>query len=164
MKVEDASPINLQRRLDHRLIGSRILSQTAVQLQMRRARQRQRRRAADAIDRSIVEHQRDPLRRSGQARNAAARRAPVHLQRRRLATLGQRRRRGELRNQQFRGVDLRHHQDLAELRRHRRCGGALRRLCHQRDTGALTGHLEPEREARDMSLPRNRCPLSGDML
>ena len=63
--------------------------------------------------------------------------------------IGDRGRGGEFRDQQFRVVDLRHDQDLAELRgdrRLRRCGlpGGLR---VERDAGAVAADLEAEREA-----------------
>ena len=63
---------------------------------------------------------RGALRDRRQSDHAAAGLAPVHHHRRRLAAVGNRRRRGEFRDQQFRIVDLRDHQDFAELRGERR--------------------------------------------
>ena len=51
-----------------------------------------------------------------------------------LAAIGDRRRRGEFRDQQFRIVDLRHHQDLAELGGDRRLRRGLPAVCDTSDT------------------------------
>ena len=51
-----------------------------------------------------------------------------------LAAIGNRRRRGEFRDQQFRIVDLRHDQDFAELCRDRRLRRGLPAVCDTSDT------------------------------
>jgi len=89
-----------------------------MQFDMLGARQRRLDRSADAVDRRIIENDRGALWNGRQTHHARARGAPVH-QHRRAAAIGDLRRRGEFGDHQFRIVDLRDHEDLAELRRHR---------------------------------------------
>ena len=111
------------------------------------ARQRRRRRNVSAVDRGIVEHERDSLRHTRQSHHAAARLAPVRDHRRQAGT-GDRGRRGEFRDQEFRLIDLRHDKDFAELCRDRRLRRGLPGgLRNQRHADAVAADFEAERVA-----------------
>ena len=148
MHVLHAALLDLQHGFDHGMIRRRAFGKPAVQLDMLGARQRRLHRAVDAVDR------RD--RRTRARRAAAPPGSPTTLLRALLQftiidgwpRTGDRRRRGEFRDQQFRIVDLRHHQDFAELGRDRRLRRGLPRgLRYQRHAGAVAAHFEAERVA-----------------
>ena len=120
-----------------------------MQLDMFGPRQGRLHRSADAVDLGIVEHDGGSLRDGRQSHHTGTGLAPVHRHRRLPARIGECGRGGEFRDQQFRIVDLRHHQDLAEPcgdRRLRR--GLPRGLRLERHAGAGAADLEAEREAR----------------
>ena len=129
-----AAALDLQHGFDHRMIRRRAFGQAAMQFDMLGARQRRLQRSVDAIDRGIVEHQRDPLRNRRAARPRCCAPCASSRSSRAAAAIGNRRRRGEFRDQQFRVVDLRHHQDFAELGRDRRLGRGLPAVCETSDT------------------------------
>ena len=148
MQLLHAALLDLQHGLDHGAILRRAFGEAAVQFDQFGARQRRLHRSIDAVDRGVVEHDGAALRNGGQSDHAAAGLAPVHHHRGRPAAIGNRRRRGEFRDQQFRIPDLRHDQDLAEARgdgRLRR--GLFRGLRAQRHAGAAAADFEAERKA-----------------
>ena len=107
---------DLQHGLDHGMIGGRSSRQPAMQFDVLGARERRLHRPVDAIDRGIVEHDRGALRNGAAARpRCCGPCSSSRHQRRRVTAIGDRRRRREFGDQQFRIVDLRHHQDFAEL-------------------------------------------------
>ena len=119
-----------------------------MQFDMPGAGQRRLRRSLDPIDRRVVEDERDALRNRRQSDHAAAGRAPVRDHRGMAAAIGNRGRRGEFRDQQLRVVDLRHHQDFAELCRDRRLARRLAcGLRNQRHAGAVAADFKAERIA-----------------
>jgi hypothetical protein len=128
------------------------------------ARERRCYLSVDTLDRGILEHDGGALRNVGQSVDAAAAAGPVHLHRRRLAVIGQRSRRLEFGDQEFRLVDLRDHHDFAELRGERRL--RARRLRNQRNAGVVAANLEAEREAGHRAVaagidPAGLCLLRG---
>src|SRR4029079_1622912 len=95
-----------QHGFDHGMILRRALGEAAVQFDTASARERRLHRSVDTLDRGIVEHDGSALGNIGQPAYAALADGPVHLQRRRLAAIGQRGRCLEFGDQQFRLVDL----------------------------------------------------------
>ncbi len=152
----------LQRGFDHGIILRRALGEAAVQFDPAGARERRRYRTVDAIDRGIVEHDGGALRHIRQPDHAALAGGPVHLHRRRLAMVGQRGRRLEFGDQQFRLVDLRDHHDFAEPRGERRL--RARRLRNQRNAGVVAGDFEAERIARHRALAARIDPPGFGLL
>src|SRR5882757_67537 len=113
MHLLDGAAGDLQHGFDHRMILRRTVGDAAVQFDMAGLRQRRLHWTVDAVDRGIVEYDGGALRIVRQSGDAAAASGPVHLHRRRLAAIGNRRRRLEVGNQQVRLVDLRDHHDFA---------------------------------------------------
>jgi hypothetical protein len=154
----------LQHGFNDGIILRRALGNPAVQFGAAGARKRRLNRSIDTVDRGVLEHDGGTLRNVGQSADAAAAAGPVHLQRRRLTAIGQRGRRLEFGDQEFRLVDLRDHHDFAEPRGERLL--RARRLRKQRNAGVVAANLESEREACDLALaagidPAGFCLLRG---
>ena len=152
----------LQHGFDHGMILRRAFGEAAVQFDTAGARERRLYRSVDAIDRGIVEHDGGALRNVRQPADAAAAGGPIHLQRRRLAAIGQRGRRLEFGDQKFRLVDLRDHHDFAEPRGERRL--RARRLRDQRNAGVVAADFEAERETGDLALAARIDPAGFCLL
>ena len=148
MNVLHAAGFDPQHAFDHGILERRAFGQSAMQFDMLGAGHRHLHRVVAAIDRDVVEHDRGALRNGGQPDNARARRAPVHLHRRRARRVGNGRGRLEFGDQQFRIVDLRDRQYLAEIDRDRR-GRSTCRLRGQLDARAVAADFEAERKAGD---------------
>ena len=148
MHLLHAAARYLQHGFDHGIVLRRAFGNAAVQFDMVGLRERRLDRSVDAVDRGIVELDGSALRNIRQPVHAALAQAPVHLQRRRLAAIGQRRRRLEFGDQELRLVDLRDHQDFAEPCGERRlCVGRLRdqrtRWRRRSELRGGTGNLRP---------------------
>ena len=152
----------LQHRFNDRMILRRAFGEAAVQFDMAGARQRRLHRSVDTVDRGIVEHDGSALRNVRQSADAAATGGPIHLQRRRLTAIGQRGRRLEFGDQQFRLVDLRDHHDFAEPRGERRL--RARRLRDQRNAGVVAANFEAERIARHRAIAARIDPAGFRLL
>lgn len=153
MRLLHIAAIDLQDGFDDRMIRWRSLGDAAVQLDMFGAGQRRLVRSVHPGNPGIVEHQRGPLRNAGQADHAGTRGPPSRGHGKLIGRIGDRRRRGEFGNQQLGVIDLRHHEDLAELGRDRRPRssliGGLRNQLHARIVAA---DFEPERIASHRAL------------
>ena len=134
MHLLHAAAFDLQHGLDHGTIGGEPSARRPCSSTCLARASGVCTDAVDAIDRGIVEHDGGALRNRRQSDHAGAGLAPVHRHRGLPAAIGNRGRRGEFRDQQFRIVDLRHHQDLAELRRDRRLRRGLPAVCDLSDT------------------------------